>query len=339
MPDATDAERPARPRHDVVRAQPGRLVGEDDPERESVTIKPALGSRRSARRARGRSRTPAARRWPPPPNARAIADTSTSSSVARSDTLRRRGGRRAISRISTATFVPGDRAQLVDDPLGSGCRRRRSPRSPRRGSIATVSAAVVEARDARERAREQLELLERHALVDLAVDRGDVDAGLDQLRRHPVRAGRRVLIGEAPGVGHEADVQRLRDLRRQLDAEPGREVPDELSGAGGVLDDVVDGAEARVVVVVVDVQERLDVAQRRERDAVEVAAVEEDRGAAGRGRRAPPCRGRRARRRGTPAAAGTPRARSRSPSPCRARAAPPASRPASRARRRRGARG
>ena len=54
------------------------------------------------------------------------------------------------------------------------------------------------------------------------------------------------------------------------------QIPDDLGGAGGVLDDVVERAEQRVVVVVVDVDQRRRRVQRRQRVAVEVAAVKED---------------------------------------------------------------
>ena len=46
--------------------------------------------------------------------------------------------------------------------------------------------------------------------------RVDVDAGLDELGGHQVRARAGVLVHEAPGVGHEPDVERLGDLRRRL---------------------------------------------------------------------------------------------------------------------------
>ena len=91
---------------------------------------------------------------------------------------------------------------------------------------------------------------------------------------------RGVLVGEAPGVGDQPDVERLGDRRRQIDVEPAHQIPDDLGRAGGLPDDVVDRSEARVVVVVIDVHERLGVAQRGQRVAVEVAAVEEDRRAA-----------------------------------------------------------
>ncbi len=72
------------------------------------------------------------------------------------------------------------------------------------------------------------------------------------------------------------DVQRVGDRRRQLDAERVHQIPDDLGGAGGLGVDVVDCAEAGVVVVVVDVE---DVGARAlqglGRVALEVAAVQE----------------------------------------------------------------
>ena len=73
-----------------------------------------------------------------------------------------------------------------------------------------------------------------------------------------------------------ADVQRLGDLGRQLDAEVLVQVPDDLGRAGGAVHDEVRGAEARVVVVVVDVHDvRVVAPQEADRHPVEVAAVEE----------------------------------------------------------------
>ena len=104
-----------------------------------------------------------------------------------------------------------------------------------------------------------------------------VDAGVDELGRHHVRAHAGVLVHELAGVGDEADVERLGDLHRGLDAQRAHQVPHDLGGARRVLDHVVDRAEARVVVVVVDVEDvRLLALERADRVAVDVAAVEED---------------------------------------------------------------
>jgi D-alanyl-D-alanine dipeptidase len=65
------------------------------------------------------------------------------------------------------------------------------------------------------------------------------------------------------------------------DAEPVHQIPDDLGRAGGVGDDVVERAEAGVVVVVVDVQQVRAVAQHARGVAVDVAAVEEHDGALG----------------------------------------------------------
>jgi hypothetical protein len=80
-----------------------------------------------------------------------------------------------------------------------------------------------------------------------------VRAGLDELGREPERLRRRVRVLEAARVGDERDVQRLRDRRRELDAELAQEVADDLGRRGRVRDDEVERPEAGVVVVMVDV--------------------------------------------------------------------------------------
>ena len=116
------------------------------------------------------------------------------------------------------------------------------------------AAALVDLRPL-ERAREQLQLRELHALVDVLEDLVHVRAGLDELGGEAQRLRRRVRVLEPPRVGDERDVERLRDLRRQLDAELGQEVANDLAGRRRVRDDEVDRAEARVVVVMVDVDD------------------------------------------------------------------------------------
>ena len=129
-----------------------------------------------------------------------------------------------------------------------------------------------------ERAGEQLQLRELHALVDVLEDLVHVGAGLDELGRQAQRLRRRVRVLEPPRVGDERDVDRLRDLGRQLDAELGQEVADDLAGRRGIRDDEVDRAEPRVVVVVVDVDdERRAVQHLRIRpEAALVRAVERE---------------------------------------------------------------
>ena len=75
-----------------------------------------------------------------------------------------------------------------------------------------------------ERAREQLQLRELNRLVDALEDAVDVGAGLDELGREPERLRRRVRVLEAAGVGDERDVERLGDVRGQLDAELAEEI-------------------------------------------------------------------------------------------------------------------
>ena len=70
-----------------------------------------------------------------------------------------------------------------------------------------------------------------------------------------MRGRRGVRVLEAAGVGHEADVQRPRRALGQRNARLVEQARDDLGGAGCVGDDEVDGAEERVVVVVVDVDD------------------------------------------------------------------------------------
>jgi hypothetical protein len=104
----------------------------------------------------------------------------------------------------------------------------------------------------------------------------DVDAGLDQVGGHLVRARAGVLVHELARVGDEPDVERLGDRLRRAHAQARHQVPDHLGGAGRLRHDVVDRAEQRVVVVVVDVEDvRALALERVGRVAVDVAAVEE----------------------------------------------------------------
>ena len=92
----------------------------------------------------------------------------------------------------------------------------------------------------------------------------DVRAGLHELGGEPERLRRRVRVLEAARVRDERDVERLRDLGRQLDPELGEEVAEDLARRGRVGDDEIDVPEAVVVVVVVDVDdERRLLEQRR----------------------------------------------------------------------------
>ena len=149
---------------------------------------------------------------------------------------------------------PFDGAQVVDDPLGVrlgsaglheiGAQEVRDDDPPSLEHLGTV-----------ERAGEQLQLRELDGLVDLLEDGMDVGSRLDELRREPQRLRRRVRVLEPSRVGDERDVERLRQLRRELDAQLGEDVAQHLARRGRVGDDEVDVAEARVVVVVVDVED------------------------------------------------------------------------------------
>ena len=83
----------------------------------------------------------------------------------------------------------------------------------------------------------------------------DVRARLDQLGCEAVRLRGRVRVLEPAGVGDEPDVERLGDLGSQRDSERGEQVAHDLGRRGGIGDDEVDGAEAGVVVVMVDVDD------------------------------------------------------------------------------------
>ena len=140
-----------------------------------------------------------------------------------------------------------------------------------------VERALVVAAHVAQGAREQLELAQRHALVEAAVDPVHVDAGGDELGGHDVGGGAGVLVHEAPGVGDQPDVERVGDRRGGLHAQAAHEIPDDLRGARGGGDDVVDRAEVGVVVVVVDVEDVRPVAlEPLGGVAVDVAAVQED---------------------------------------------------------------
>ena len=145
-----------------------------------------------------------------------------------------------------------DRAEHVDDPLGV-----RLGRADRLEVVAQEvrddDLAALEHLRALERAREQLQLRELDVLVHALEDAVHVGARLDEIGREPERLRRRVRVLEAARVGDERDVERLGDLRRQRDAELAEHVREHLARRGRVRDDEVDVAEARVVVVVVDV--------------------------------------------------------------------------------------
>ena len=82
-----------------------------------------------------------------------------------------------------------------------------------------------------------------------------VDARLDQVGGHQVCARTGVLVHEASRIGDQADIQRLGDIHRGLHPQSVHQVPDDLRGAGSLGNDEVDGAEVRVVVMMVDVED------------------------------------------------------------------------------------
>ena len=73
-----------------------------------------------------------------------------------------------------------------------------------------------------ERAREELELRELDVLVDALEDAVDVGPRLDEVGGEPQCLRRRVRVLEPARIGHERDVQRLGDLRREREIELSR---------------------------------------------------------------------------------------------------------------------
>ena len=160
------------------------------------------------------------------------------------------------SRISAASSVPSTarrssmialRVRLLGADLGEVRRAsdaRRRPGRPR-GASARSSARAS-----------SFTFANCDRLVHPLEDARDVRAGLDQLGREPERLRRRVRVLEAPGVGDERRVERLRDRRRQRRRRARRRRPPAPRRSttrrrrrGSTL------AEARVVVVVVDVDD------------------------------------------------------------------------------------
>ena len=125
------------------------------------------------------------------------------------------------------------RAKDVDDALGV-----------RLGRPDGLEVAAQEVRDddlaalehlrPLERPREQLELRELDVLVDTLEDPVHVGTGLDEVGCEAKRLRARVRVLEPPGVRHQRDVERLRDLRREAHAELPEDVREHLPGGGGV---------------------------------------------------------------------------------------------------------
>ena len=174
---------------------------------------------------------PAAWRCPPPPDARAIAETS-SSSWRRGANPPGRAPPRGGSRISAAMWAPSTarRKSMIPSEYGSPRRPRRSrcgggtrrrARRPRRPAPARAPARAASAsRTGRSRRR----------------------PGTPCARPRPPRRARlRAATPSAScsrtgsaGVGDERHVERLRELRRQLEAELAEDVAQHLAGRRGV---------------------------------------------------------------------------------------------------------
>ena len=145
---------------------------------------------------------PAACRCPPPPDARAIAETSTSSwrGAQRDPAGRPLVARRlADERDHLGAF---DRAEVVDDPLGVRLLGADVPEVVLEEVRHDEPPSLEELR-ALECACEQLQLRELHRLVDVLEDAVHVGPGLDELGGEPQRLRCRVRVLEAAGVGDE----------------------------------------------------------------------------------------------------------------------------------------
>ena len=204
------------------------------------------------------------------------------SSVARSDTLRVPAAAELVAHQARDRGAL-DRAQVVDDALGValvGARRAvvvagqvRDASAGRRRSARRWSARARAARACPAGCPRRGAGRSRAASSPPAISSAAISCA-----RGPVFS-----YMKRPGVGDQADVERLADRRRDRHAEAVHQVPHHLGRARGVRVDVVDRPEARVVVVVVDVDDQRAVValEHLGRGAVDVAAVQEDQRALG----------------------------------------------------------
>ncbi len=281
---------------------------------------------------------PAACRWPPPFDFRAIAETSTRSVEDRSEIFRKRTPVAWWLANQGRELGPFDCAENVDDPFRVRLHRADV------GEVATKQvrdddAPLLVQRGPLERPREQLQLCELHRLVHALEHTLGVGTCLEQFGREPQCLRRRVRVLKPPGIRDEPRVERLGDIGCQSDAEPGEHVRQHLGRRRSLGDDEIRGSEARVVVMVVDVHEHRGLEQPLVREPRLLGAVDRDQNPI---RRVVPvphaaARGTEARETRTRRGAAPPR-RAPSRCPCRPRRAPGASRAATRARRRPGSR-
>ena len=124
---------------------------------------------------------PAAWRWPPPFDLRAIAETSTRSLDDRSEIFRAGPLSRGGSRISAASSAPSTarRMSMIPSEYGSTAPTSREVVAQ---EVRDDDPALVVERRSLERAREQLQLRELHRLVDALEDTLQVGARLEQAR-------------------------------------------------------------------------------------------------------------------------------------------------------------
>ena len=263
-PGRERVERPGVPGARARRRRSSRTSANDDgPAGLSTRTRPA-GSRpaaawsREARSPCGRRRTPTdelddlvhrlgrSRSRPPaggrrPPSFRAIADTSTSSLAARRLTLR--GGPASRGRLADqrGELGPSTARSVVDDPLGRTAPPRRPRRSRRASRYETTIARRPRSSCARSSARARsFSFGNSIALVDVLED--PVDVGAAPRRARPPRRsafGVVFVYWKRPVSVTSADVERLRDRRRQRDVELGEDVREHLRRRGGVGDDEV----------------------------------------------------------------------------------------------------
>ena len=123
---------------------------------------------------------PAACGCPPPPRFRAIAETSISSWLERSEIRRVGPSSRGGSRISATISEPSTARRWSMIPSEYGSSAPTSAKSSR-SRYETTSRAALEGDGTLERAREELQLGELHRLVDVLEDPVDVGARLDEL--------------------------------------------------------------------------------------------------------------------------------------------------------------
>ena len=145
-----------------------------------------------------------------------------------------------------------DGAQVVDDPfrvrLGGTYLGKVGAEQVRDDDSSTfIDLRAIQS------ACEKLQLRELHRLVDALKDAMDVRTCLDKLRRESQRLRCRICVLEPARIRHQRDVERFCHVRSQLDAQLTQEIADDFARRRCIRNHEVDVTEARVVVVVIDV--------------------------------------------------------------------------------------